>query len=454
MNYNELIESKRHTSGNFGIDPKYLPDMMFDYQKYIAEYTIRKGRCADFLDTGTGKTILEQVIAVNYIKHSNKPVLILCPLGVAFQFITEAVKYGIDDISYSKDGKYSTKIVVTNYERLHHFNSNDFDCVILDESSILKNDKGATRLQITTFLKKIKYRFLFTATPSPNDYIELGTSSEALGYLGYTDMLTRFFRNNENSISSTDKIGDKWVLKGHAVDFFFQWVSSWSISMRKPSDLGFSDERFVLPDLNIRHHSVKNMKNLIVNNQIQMFNQIAKNRTEIASENNHTINERCEKAVELAKDHDYSVYWCNLNPEGDTLAKLDKDSVQLKGSLSIDAKEDILMAFSRGEIKKLITKPKITCFGLNWQHCNHTVIFPTWSHEQFYQMIKRFHRYGQQREVFADIVHSDGQQRVIDSLIAKAKKADNLYSKLNSNLNSTFNIDKKLFNQPVKLPTW
>ena len=241
MNYNELIESKRHTSGNFGIDPKYLPDMMFDYQKYIAEYTIRKGRCADFLDTGTGKTILEQVIAVNYIKHSNKPVLILCPLGVAFQFITEAVKYGIDDISYSKDGKYSTKIVVTNYERLHHFNSNDFDCVILDESSILKNDKGATRLQITTFLKKIKYRFLFTATPSPNDYIELGTSSEALGYLGYTDMLTRFFRNNENSISSTDKIGDKWVLKGHAVDFFFQWVSSWSISMRKPSDLGFSD---------------------------------------------------------------------------------------------------------------------------------------------------------------------------------------------------------------------
>jgi len=454
MNYQELIESKRHTSGNFGIDPKYLPDMMFDYQKYIAEYTIKKGRCADFLDTGTGKTILEQVIAVNYIRHTNKPVLILCPLGVAFQFITEAAKYGIDDISYSKNGNFNTKIVVTNYERLHHFNSSDFECVILDESSILKNPDGAIKTDITVFLKKIKYRFLFTATPSPNDYIELGTSSEALGYLGYTDMLTRFFKNNENSISSTDRIGDKWVLKGHAVEFFFQWVSSWSISMRKPSDLGFSDDRFILPDLNIRHHSVKNMKNLIVNNQIQIFNQIAKNRTEIAAENNNTVNERCEKAVSLAADHDYSVYWCNLNAEGDTLAKMDKNAVQLKGSLSIDAKEDILMAFSRGEIKKLITKPKITCFGLNWQHCNHTVIFPTWSHEQFYQMIKRFHRYGQQREVFADIVHSDGQQRVIDSLIAKAKKADHLYSKLNYNLNSTFNIDKKLFNQPIKLPVW
>ena len=224
--------------------------------------------------------------------------------------------------------------------------------------------------------------------------------------------------------------------------------------MRKPSDLGFSDERFLLPNLFINHHSVKNEKNLVVNSQIQLFNQIARTRSEIGVENRYTIEKRCERAVELANEHDYTVYWCNLNPEGDYLAKLDKNAVQLRGSMSIDEKEDILMSFSKGEIKKLITKPKITCFGLNWQHCNHTVIFPTFSHEQFYQMIRRFHRYGQKRDVIADVVFSDGQKRVIDSLIAKAAKADNLYSKLNANLNSTFNIDKKLFSKKIELPVW
>ena len=185
MNYSDFIESKKHSIINFGITPNFMPDKMFDFQKYVAEYAIKKGRCAVFLDTGLGKTIIELTTAVNYIQHTNKPVLIITPLAVAFQFIREAEKFGINDVSYSKDGKYKTKIVICNYERLDKFDHNDFDCVILDESSILKNFNGAIKNQVTWFLRKVKYRFLFTATPSPNDFIELGTSSEALGYLGY-----------------------------------------------------------------------------------------------------------------------------------------------------------------------------------------------------------------------------------------------------------------------------
>ena len=222
--YIKFLEGKKHTQIDYGIEPSFIPDAMFDYQKHVSEYAIRKGRCAVFLDTGLGKTIIELVIAKNYIQKTNKPVLIITPLAVAFQFIKEAEKFGIDDISYSKDGNYKTKIVVCNYERLDNFKSTDFDCVLLDESSILKNFDGAIKQQVTNFLRKVKYRFLFTATPSPNDFIELGTSSEALGYLGYTDMLTKFFKNNGNSIDIRHA-GCEWYLKAHAEKDFWRWIA-------------------------------------------------------------------------------------------------------------------------------------------------------------------------------------------------------------------------------------
>lgn len=453
MEYQEFLESKKHSTGMYGIDPLWLPEILFYFQKYVAGYTIKKGRCAGFLDTGTGKTLIELVIAVNYVRHSNKPVLIITPLAVAFQFITEAEKFGIDDIEYSKDGKYTKKIVIANYERLHYFTPADFDCVILDESSILKNFDGAIRGHITSFLKKVKYRYLFTATPSPNDFIELGTSSEALGYLGYTDMLTRFFTNNEDTVSPMN-IGTEWVLKGHAKENFFKWVSGWSISMRKPSDLGFSDEKFILPKLIVNQHSVKNEKNLVVNGQIQLFNQVAKRLTEIKEENKLTVEARCEKAVELSANHKTSVYWCNLNREGDLLKSLDNNTYQIKGSMDIDEKEELLLAFFKGDIQKLITKPKMTAFGLNWQHCNHTVFFPTFSWEQYYQALRRFYRFGQTKDVIVDLVYSDGQKRVMDSLLAKGDKANTLFEKLNSTLNSSLNIESKQFNKQINLPKW
>lgn len=453
MNYEQFLENKRHSIGNYGIEPLFTPDQMFDFQKYIAEYVIRKGRCACFLDTGLGKTIIELTTATNYARHTNKPVLIITPLAVAFQFIKEAKKFSIDDIEYSKDGKFKSKIVVCNYERLHFFDSKDFDCVILDESSILKNFEGAIKNQINIFIKKVKYRYLFTATPSPNDFVELGTSSEALGYLGYTDMLTKFFTNNEDTISPMS-IGTEWVLKGHAKENFFKWVSGWSVSMRKPSDLGFDDTRFVLPELITNHHQVKNNENMIVGGQVMLFNAIAKRLTEVRVENKLTIQPRCEMAVQLANHYDTSVYWCNLNAEGDLLQKIDKEAYQIKGSMDLDEKEDLLINFFDGKIKKLITKPKMTAFGLNWQHCNHTTYFPTFSYEQYYQAIRRFWRFGQTRPVTVDLVYSDGQKRVLDSLMAKTQKANELFSKLNSSINQDFTINKKEFSKQIITPAW
>lgn len=451
MTYEDFLERKKHSSIDYGIEPNFLPDKMFDYQKHVSEYAIKKGRCAVFLDTGLGKTIIELTIATNYIKETNKPVLIITPLAVAFQFIKEAEKFGIDDISYSKDGNYKTKIVVCNYERLDKFNSNDFDCVVLDESSILKNFDGAIKGQVTEFLKKVKYRYLFTATPSPNDYIELGTSSEALGYLGYIDMLTKFFKNNKSSIDIRHA-GSEFYLKPHAEKDFWRWVASWSISCKKPSDLGYSDERHILPNLYEIQTIIKNSNPLSINGQTQMFNLPAIGFAEIKAEVRATIKERCEMAFEKANNHLCSVYWVNLNDEAKLISDLDKSASEVKGNMDIDEKEEILLAFSNGQIKKLITKTSITAFGLNWQHCNHTTYFPTYSYEQYYQAIRRFYRFGQTKDVTCDLILSDGQTKIMESLLIKKDKAAKMFETLTSQTNSDFKITSKGFDKQIIKP--
>ena len=451
MSYEEFLLRKKHSSIDMGIEPILMNDMLFDFQNHIADYAIRKGRCACFVDTGLGKTLIELIVAQNYVLSTNKRVLIITPLAVAFQFITEANKFGIDDVSYSRYGKLTSKIVICNYERLHLFNPNDYDCVILDESSILKNYDGKIKEQITDFIKKTKYRFLFTATPSPNDFIELGTSSEALGELGYVDMLTKFFVNNEDTIKPQN-IGTKWRLKGHAEEAFFDWVRSWSISVRKPSDIGYSDERHILPELITNFIPVKNNDTLVINGQTSLFPIIARTQSEVRQEQKITTEQRCEKAVEVANNHDTSVYWCNLNYEGDLLTKLDKNAYQIKGSMSIEQKEEILLAFANGDIKKLVTKAQMTAFGLNWQHCNHTIYFPTFSYEQYYQAIRRFYRFGQKNNVICDMVHSEGQQRVLDSLIAKSHKADTLYTQLTKSSNQLKINKKETIKRNINLP--
>ena len=452
MEYKEFLKQKKHLLGNFGFEPNYYPDMAFDFQRYIIEKAVKKGRMAVFADTGLGKTLIQISIAQNIIQQTNKKVLILTPLAVAFQFILEAEKMGISDIEYSKTGKHTKKIVICNYERLHYFNENDFVCVILDESSILKNFDGKIKQQVTSFIKKIPYRFLSTATPSPNDFIELGTSSEALGYMGYMDMLGKFFKANNNAVDSSNRnIGEKFYLKPHAEKSFFAWVNQWSIMAKMPSDLGFSDERYKLPQLIINKHVVKNDSLLDIDGQLQMFNRPAKNFNEIRHEVKMTIDKRCNKALELAKGKT-SVYWCNRNDESKILKENDKEAVEIIGSQSIDKKEEILKSFADGEIKRIITKAKMTGMGLNWQHCNHSIFFPTYSYEQYYQAIRRFWRFGQKNDVTIDMVISDGQTRVLEALQQKTQKAIELHKNLTENVNSTFLNVKKEFNKEIIKP--
>ena len=452
MDYHTFLKTKQHSLGESGFEPTYFPDMAFDFQREIITRAVRKGRMAVFADTGLGKTLMQISIAQNVILKTNKRVLILTPLAVAFQFIIEAEKLGIDDIEYSKDGKHSKKIVICNYERLHYFSPDDFEAVILDESSILKNFDGKIKGNITAFIKKVPYRFLSTATPSPNDFIELGTSSEALGYMGYMDMLSKFFKNNQNSVDSTNRnIGEKFYLKPHAEKDFFAWVNQWSIMVKMPSDLGYSNDRYNLPELIVNKHIVKNQSLIDVNGQIQMFTPIAKSMTEVRHEQKQTEQKRCEKAIDLAHGKT-SVYWCNTNNESRILKEMDKDAVEIIGSQSIDKKEEILLAFAKGDIERLITKAKMTSLGLNWQHCNHSVFFPTWSYEQYYQAIRRFWRFGQKNDVTIDMVLSDGQTRVVQALEQKTEKAIELYQNLINNVNRSFVDQTRQFNQEIIKP--
>ena len=450
--YQKFLESKRHSIGNFGFKANYIPDIAFDFQEFVIEKAIQKGRIAVFLDTGLGKTLVQLSIAKNIVNHTNKKVLILTPLAVAFQFVLEAEKLGIEDVEYSKDGNHTKKIIICNYERLHYFNENDFEAVILDESSILKNFDGKIKQDVTSFVKKIPYRFLSTATPSPNDFIELGTSSEALGYMGYMDMLGKFFKNNQNSVDSNNRnIGEKFYLKPHAEKDFFAWVNQWSIMAKMPSDLGFSNERYNLPELLINRHVVENQSLIDVNGQIQMFTPIAKSMTEVRHEQKQTEEKRCEKAIDLASGKT-SVYWCNTNNESSILKSSDSKAVEIIGSQSIDKKEEILLAFANGEIERLITKAKMTSMGLNWQHCNHSVFFPTWSYEQYYQAIRRFWRFGQKNDVTIDMVISDGQTRVLEALEQKTQKAVQLHKNLTENVNRSFENKVKEFDKELIKP--
>jgi ERCC4-related helicase len=453
-NYLEFLEKKKHLLGQFGFEPNFYPDIAFDFQKHIIEKAVRKGRMAIFADTGLGKTLMQLSIAQNILNHTNKKVLILTPLAVGFQFLKEAAKIGIDDIQQTIKGEHTKKIVICNYERLHYLDSKDFEGVILDESSILKNFDGKIKNQVNSFVKKIPYRFLSTATPSPNDFIELGTSSEVLGYMGYMDMLTKFFKNNQNSVDSNNRnIGEKFYLKPHAEKDFFAWVNQWAIMVKMPSDIGFSDDRYILPDLIVNQHTVKNQSLIAKDNQILMFTPIAKTMTEVRHEQKQTELKRCEKAAELALNKT-SVYWCNTNKESEYIKNIDKEAKEIIGSMSIEKKEDILINFADGNIERIITKAKMTGMGLNWQHCNHSVFFPTWSYEQYYQAIRRFWRFGQKNDVTIDMVISDGQTRVLEALKQKTEKAIELHKNLTENVNKSYTDIQKDFNKNIIKPNF
>lgn len=459
--YETFLDYKTQSGSPTGFAPLWMPHELFDFQKHIVEWNLWRGRAATFADCGLGKTPIQLTWAENVVRKTNKPVIILCPLAVGPQTVREGEKFGIQ-AKRSMDGRVHPGINVVNYERLHHFNAADFAGVVCDESSILKSFDGIRRGQITEFMRKMPYRLLCTATAAPNDYTELGTSSEALGELGHMDMLMRFFKNDQNTIrpmvyrhrgKDLAKLDDaaKWRFKGHAEIPFWRWVCSWARAIRTPSDLGFNDDNFTLPGLSEREHLV--LARSLPNGKL--FPLPAVGLSEQREERRRTITERCEKAAEIAAQHRESVAWCHLNDEGDLLEKLIHDCVQVSGKDSDEEKEEKLTAFSRGEVRRLVTKAKIAGWGLNWQHCAHTTMFPSHSFEQYYQGVRRFWRFGQTRPVEVDIVTSEGEQEVLRNLQRKARAADKMFSSLVEQMGNSLDISRATeFSKKEAVPTW
>jgi len=451
-----LIDRKRHAHSDTGFAPVFMPDSLFDFQGHLVDWSVRKGRSAILADCGLGKSPMQLTFAENVVRKANKPVLLLTPLAVSSQMVKEAEKFGIDAIKCS-DGKFQSgsRVVVTNYDRLHHFNHSDFAGLVCDESSILKNCDGMTRAAVTDFSRKMSYRLLCTATPSPNDLIELGTSSEALGYMGFNDMLTTFFKKDQDRKTHSRKDEFRaglWRFRGHAERHFFRWLCSWSRAVRKPSDLGFSDDRFVLPELVTEEVIVAAAKPA----EGMLMSLPAVGLAEQRSERRRTLTQRCEAAAGRHNAHDGSgVAWCQLNDEGDMLAKLIDGAVQISGSDAVEFKEESLEAFASGQIKKLVTKSEIAGFGLNWQHCRHQTYFPSHSFEQFYQGIRRSWRFGQEMPVHVDIVASEGERGVMSNMMRKAANADLLFSNLVKMMGDELHIENlDLHKQPTELPQW
>lgn len=455
--YAAFVTNKAQSATDGGMPPVWLPPFLFDFQAHLVEWSLSKGRAAIFADCGMGKTPIQLVWAENVVRATNRPVIVLTPLAVSSQTVREGEKFGVE-VKRSADGRHSGGVVVTNYERLHHFNPDDFAGVVLDESSILKSFDGTTRLAITTFMRKTPYRLLCTATAAPNDFHELGTSSEALGHLGFMDMLTRFFKNNRNNASlqrawATQGGGaPQWAFRGHAEKPFWRWVTSWARSLRKPSDLGFSDERFDLPRLIEREHVVRAAKP----RDGLLFSVPAVGLSEEREERRRTIRERCDMVAQLVEHSDSAVAWCHLNDEGDLLERVIPGAVQVSGRDSDDEKEEKFAAFTSGQIRVLVTKPIIGAWGLNWQHCAHMTAFSGHSFEQYYQSIRRFWRFGQTRPVTVDNVLSDGEGRVLANLRRKAEQSERLFSEITKHIKDELHIARSTtaYDRPASVPEW
>jgi len=452
--YATFLHDKAQLGGQHGFEPIWLPNALYPFQRVLVEWAIRKGRAALFEDCGLGKTLQELVFAMNVVIHTNRPVLFLAPLAVTHQVVAEAAKFGVEAV-LCRDGKPKpgARIVVTNYERLHLFDPHDFDAVVADESSILKAFDGTRRGQVIEFMRTRRYRLLATATAAPNDVIELGNSSEALGELGHMDMLGRFFVNDQRSAGVGRHHGEaaKWRFKGHAEQAFWRWVCSWARAIRKPSDIGFDDAGFVLPPLVEREHIVATA----TTRRGHLFATPAEGLVEQREERRRTISERCERAAELATHDEPAVAWCHLNDEGDLLERLIPGAVQVSGRDSDDAKEEAFVAFQTGKVRALVTKPKIGAWGLNWQHCAHTTIFPSHSFEQFYQAVRRFQRFGQTRAVRVDVIASEGEAGVLENLQRKAAQSDQMFAALVEHMNAEMRVERSsLFNVKTKVPPW
>ena len=451
MSYAEFIQRKSQLDSDAGFSPLDMPSQLFDFQVALVEWAVRKGRGAIFADCGLGKTPMQLAWAHNVVAQTNRPVLIVAPLAVGPQTVREGEKFGIE-VRRSSDGTINgPAIYVTNYERLHMFDSAQFSGAVCDESSAIKHFSGARQKAVTHFMAKMPYRLLCTATAAPNDYVELGNSAEALGELGFQDMASKFFKKE----TSKDYLGwgrTKYRMRPHAERDFWRWVCSWARAVRKPSDIGFSDDRFVLPPLIVNENLVDAKRKA----DGMLFDLPAMTLEDQREERRRTIPDRCERVAELiGHGTEPAVAWCHLNDEGDMIQKLIPGSEQVSGDDSDDRKEELFKAFADGQVRVLVTKPVLAGFGLNWQHCCRQTFFPSHSFEQYYQSVRRCWRFGQTKPVTVDIVASSGSAGIRANLQRKSEAADAMFEHLVSLMNDSLGIKRgSPFTKKTETPKW
>ncbi len=446
MDYGEFLNSKSQFGSDCGFEPYDLPKMLFPFQRDLVQWALRKGRAAMFADCGLGKTFCQLSWADNVAKHTGKPVLIAAPLAVGPQTVREGEKLGVEVIHRREGMKPGDRIVVTNYERLHYFDADKFGGMVCDESSILKNYAGKRRDEITRYMQGIQYRLLCTATAAPNDYVELGTSSEALGVMERKHMLSHYFTHDGGDTA-------KWRLKGHVrTQMFWEWMATWARAVCKPSDIGYDDNGFVLPPLTVNEHVVAERS---IPDGL-LFQMAAIGLNDQRRQLRDTIPERCERVAELLNAHDEpAVAWCHLNDEASTLAKLIDGAVNVQGSDSEERKEKTFEDFAAGNIRVMVSKPSLAGFGLNWQHCNHMTYFIDHSFEKYYQAIRRCWRFGQQRPVTVDVITTEGLSGVLTNLRRKERQAEEMFANITAAMNAT--VRKREFasyENQEEVPSW
>lgn len=413
MQYEEFLARKLIQDPATGLED--IPDLspqLFPFQTDIARWALKRGRAAIWADCGLGKTAMQ----LEWAKHVPGPVLILAPLAVAQQTVREGKKFGVD-VVYARSQDSAGPITVANYEMLSKFDPAHWHGVVLDESSILKSYDGKTRTEIIETFQRTPFRLACTATPSPNDMMELGNHAEFLGVMSRTEMLATFFCHDGGDTS-------QWRLKGHAERDFWRWICSWAVSVRKPSDLGYSDDGFVLPELVMHDVCVR----VDTPTTGMLFPMEAGTLQERLQARRDTIEDRVAHTAAIVNASDETfICWCNLNAESEALLAAIPDAVEIRGSDKPEVKEKRMLDFSEGRTRVLITKPSIAGYGLNWQHC-HNVAFVglSDSYEDFYQAVRRCWRFGQDRPVNVYVVTSETEGAVVVNIRRKEAMATKL----------------------------
>jgi hypothetical protein len=433
-----------------------LPEAMFGFQREITTWALRRGRAALFAGTGLGKSLMELAWADAVSRETGRPVLHLAPLAVSAQLVREADKFGIAARHVRHAEDCGEGVSITNYQKLDHFDLSSFGGVILDESSILKSSDGKFRTRLIQACADIPFRLAATATPAPNDFMELGNHAEFLGVMSYTDMLATFFVHDGGDTRS-------WRLKGHAEDEFWKWMASWSVMLRKPSDLGYADDGYNLPPLEYVQHTVGVEYAPSIETGLLFPMQAASLQERIAARRD-TVAERVAKAAEITPADRAFVWWCNLNAESEALAKSIPGAVEVRGSDSEADKERKLIDFSEGRIRILVTKPSICGFGLNWQHCADTgFVGLNDSWEQLYQAVRRFWRFGQSKPVTVHMIAAETEGAVVANLRRKEADADRMAAAMVRHMADLSSVEVRGMTrdrgdyrptQPIQLPEW